>query len=382
MKIMKMLWWDHETSWNVFAIWCKHLFRVGRVRSFCLQNVHSRVWHIAGSLEALTGREEKSFRIQLVTGQSKLRFFLFSLIGMLGRIGHSIPGSFHFSPTFHSHGIRFRIFIVRFVSLRVAITSRYHRERMLACKQSEVLLQLFQELSCGHSTTYWSLSEESPCIIPLWCTSWFPMISEQTNFKVWPKDPFINLYQAYQCVNLYHPLVSSSLINTSTMSCCNAGAGDVFCLWHAWEPSWVIAMVTFVVPVRWSLLPRCFVVLGWFLTPQSVESSYQALAESNCIPRRWHVEGRWGIPIEQIKSGQHQGMRFIPLLYRAEQRLPKEVLALLDAGTACLIPQNSSNASKAGAWTDWHPGHKTDTTPKICQQTSTIAPPAFVFIFF
>ena len=47
------------------------------------------------------------------------------------------------------------------------------------------------------------------------------------------------------------------------MSCCNAGAGDVFCLWHAWEPSWVIAMVTFVVPVRWSL-QRCFVVLGWF----------------------------------------------------------------------------------------------------------------------
>ena len=53
-------------------------------------------------------------------------------------------------------------------------------------------------------------------------------------------------------------------MNTSTMSCCNAGAGDVFCLWHAWEPSWAIAMVTFVVPVRWSLLPRCFVVLGWF----------------------------------------------------------------------------------------------------------------------
>lgn len=53
-------------------------------------------------------------------------------------------------------------------------------------------------------------------------------------------------------------------MNTSTMSCCNAGAGDVFCLWHAWEPSWAIAMVTFVVLVRWSLLPRCFVVLGWF----------------------------------------------------------------------------------------------------------------------
>jgi len=121
---------------------------------------------------------------------------------------------------------------------------------------------------------------------------------------------------------------------------------------------------------------------GLVLTPQNVESSYQALAESNCIPRRWHVEGRWGIPIEQIKSGQHQGMRFIPLLYQAEQRLPKEVLALLDAGTACLIPQNSSNASKAGAWTDWHPGHQTDTPPRICQQTSTIAPPAFVFIFF
>ena len=117
---------------------------------------------------------------------------------------------------------------------------------------------------------------------------------------------------------------------------------------------------------------------GLVLTPQNVESSYQALAESNCIPRRWHVEGRWGIPIEQIKSGQHQGMRFIPLLYQAEQRLPKEVLALLDAGTACLIPQNSSNASKAGAWTDWHPGHKT----AICQQTSAIAPPAFVFIIF
>ena len=128
--------------------------------------------------------------------------------------------------------------------------------------------------------------------------------------------------------------------------------------------------------------PAVFCRAGLVLTPQSVESSYQALAESNCIPRRWHVEGRWGIPIEQIKSGQHQGMRFIPLLYQAEQRLPKEVLALLDAGTACLIPQNSSNASKAGAWTDWHPGHQTDTTPRICQQTSAIAPPAFVFIIF
>lgn len=128
--------------------------------------------------------------------------------------------------------------------------------------------------------------------------------------------------------------------------------------------------------------PAVFCRAGLVVTPQSVESSYQALAESNCIPRRWHVEGRWGIPIEQIKSGQHQGMRFIPLLYQAEQRLPKEVLALLDAGTACLIPQNSSNASKAGAWTDWHPGHQTDTTPRICQQTSAIAPPAFVFIIF
>ena len=46
-----------------------------------------------------------------------------------------------------------------------------------------------------------------------------------------------------------------------------------------------------------------------FQGPQSVESSYLALADGNCIPRRWHLEGRWGIPIEKIAQGKHQAGR-------------------------------------------------------------------------
>eukprot|EP00438_Fugacium_kawagutii_P031141 Skav201765 [mRNA] locus=scaffold1973:459868:467663:- [translate_table: standard] len=67
------------------------------------------------------------------------------------------------------------------------------------------------------------------------------------------------------------------------------------------------------------------------LIPQNVESSYEALAESDCIPRRWHLEGRWGIPIERISSGEHRGMRFIPLLPGAEDRGPA-----IDAQTAAI----------------------------------------------
>lgn len=62
-------------------------------------------------------------------------------------------------------------------------------------------------------------------------------------------------------------------------------------------------------------LYRCFfyIFIGGFLEhiraiqgPQSVESCYLALADGDCIPRRWHLEGRWGIPIEKIAHGKHQ----------------------------------------------------------------------------
>ncbi|CAJ1422201.1 unnamed protein product [Effrenium voratum] len=111
---------------------------------------------------------------------------------------------------------------------------------------------------------------------------------------------------------------------------------------------------------------------GLVLTPQSVEGSYEALAESNCIPRKWHVEGRWGIPIEQISSGQHQRMRFIPLLDGAESRLPDEIHQLMKAGKASVIYQAPSHSSKAMAWTDWHPGHLAAKSLQIDPKTAAI----------
>lgn len=110
---------------------------------------------------------------------------------------------------------------------------------------------------------------------------------------------------------------------------------------------------------------------GLILSPQSVESSYLALADGNCIPRRWHLEGRWGIPIEKIAQGKHQGLRFIPLLVGAEKRLPEEIQQLLKTGRAWVVPQNSSRPSKA-AWTDWHPGYKASKSPEISEETKAI----------
>lgn len=106
---------------------------------------------------------------------------------------------------------------------------------------------------------------------------------------------------------------------------------------------------------------------GLVLPPQLVESSYEQLAESNCIPRRWHPEGRHGICIEQITSGEHRGMRFIPLL--DPDSLPEAIAELLRSGRAELVPE-SSVQRRSRAWAPTPP------RPTPCGATCAIeAPP-------
>ncbi|CAE7242847.1 dsaVM [Symbiodinium natans] len=64
-----------------------------------------------------------------------------------------------------------------------------------------------------------------------------------------------------------------------------------------------------------------------------VEETYGQLAGAGCIPRRWHPEGRYGIPIQVAEDA---GKRLIPLLANAVDRLPPDVRANLGAGTVQL----------------------------------------------
>ena len=49
-----------------------------------------------------------------------------------------------------------------------------------------------------------------------------------------------------------------------------------------------------------------------------VEAMYQALAGANCIPRRWHPEGRDGVPI--VPAPGLPSQRLLPLLTGGENR--------------------------------------------------------------
>ncbi|CAK9040183.1 unnamed protein product [Durusdinium trenchii] len=109
---------------------------------------------------------------------------------------------------------------------------------------------------------------------------------------------------------------------------------------------------------------------GLVLVPQLVESCYQALAESNCIPRKWHPEGRYGIPIERIDCGDFAGKRFIPLLPGAADRLPQEIQELLKAQKALVVSLNSTKMARNGI--EWQPGRDKPVAPPIDARTASI----------
>ncbi|CAE7573306.1 dsaVM, partial [Symbiodinium sp. CCMP2592] len=67
-----------------------------------------------------------------------------------------------------------------------------------------------------------------------------------------------------------------------------------------------------------------------------VEKAYGELSDAGCIPRRWHPEGRYGIPIQVAEDSQQ---RLIPLLADAVDRLPASLRAALTAGTVHLRAQ-------------------------------------------
>ena len=110
---------------------------------------------------------------------------------------------------------------------------------------------------------------------------------------------------------------------------------------------------------------------GLVMMPQAVEASYKALAESDCIPRRWQIEGRYGIPIERIQKGEYAGKRFIPLLEQAEERLPEAIQELMRLGQVSLIPLNSTQKNQS--YVDWHPHHHSPpVTPPIDPKTAAV----------
>mmetsp|Transcript_5776 Transcript_5776/g.10337 ORF Transcript_5776/g.10337 Transcript_5776/m.10337 type:complete len:507 (-) Transcript_5776:46-1566(-) len=79
-------------------------------------------------------------------------------------------------------------------------------------------------------------------------------------------------------------------------------------------------------------------VASLVLPARLVETVYMALADGDCIPRRWHPEGREGIPIQTGEPGK----RLLPILAGAEQRLPEMVAALLAEGKMELVQRRSA----------------------------------------
>ncbi|CAE7805186.1 dsaVM [Symbiodinium necroappetens] len=69
---------------------------------------------------------------------------------------------------------------------------------------------------------------------------------------------------------------------------------------------------------------------------QLVETAYGELSDANCLPRRWHPEGRYGIPIQVAEDSQQ---RLIPLLTDDVHRLPPSLRAALMAGTVHMRAQ-------------------------------------------
>ncbi|CAJ1447021.1 unnamed protein product [Effrenium voratum] len=94
---------------------------------------------------------------------------------------------------------------------------------------------------------------------------------------------------------------------------------------------------------------RAFLQLGLVLPPQLVESSYELLAESLCIPRRWHVDGRHGVRVARLRE-RGRDLRLVPLRPGcAEQDLPPGIRELLRAHRAQLIDLKKEDPKKNSA---------------------------------
>eukprot|EP00439_Symbiodinium_sp_Y106_P076859 s2025_g15.t3 len=77
-----------------------------------------------------------------------------------------------------------------------------------------------------------------------------------------------------------------------------------------------------------------------------LQKVYTALAEADCIPRRWHPEGREGLSIQAVP--EQPAKRLLPLLEGSQDRLPGLVSALLSEGRAELVRKTTKWRSGPG----------------------------------
>eukprot|EP00913_Durusdinium_trenchii_P000970 g896.t2 len=98
--------------------------------------------------------------------------------------------------------------------------------------------------------------------------------------------------------------------------------------------------------------------------------SPDATAKRVVDTRKWHPEGRYGIPIERIDCGDFAGKRFIPLLPGAADRLPQEIQELLKAQKALVVSLNSTKMARNGI--EWQPGRDKPVAPPIDARTASI----------